>query len=127
MGIRRWWHDHRAVYRLKDGQWVPAPRRIERAWAWLMHRGRPRRPPPRVFWIIWIATLVASEVWGGDWGWWLFEHPQVARDIRTGLYTICAVGVAGVLFSAAGLFLGYRRRARITRKARDASRLPPPK
>lgn len=79
---------------------------------WLMHRGQPRRPAPRIFWITWLAFLIADEVWGGQWGWWLFLHPQVARDIRTGLLTVCAVAVAGVVFMLAGMLLARRRRKR---------------
>jgi hypothetical protein len=127
LGLARWWHDHRAVYRLKDGQWVPAPRRIERAWAWLMYRSPAKRPAPRIFWILWIAVIVANDAWGPKIGWWLFLHPQVAAGIRTGFLVMCAVAATGLLCVADGMLLGCWRRARITRESRDASRLPPPK
>ena len=110
MGLARRWDDHRSVGRFRDGEWVPAPRRIERAWAWLFRRGKPVRPAPRIVWILWLAALIATDVWGGDWGWWLFLHPQVAAGIRTGLYVTCGVAAAGLLFMLAGLLPGRWRK-----------------
>lgn len=112
LGLGRWWTDHRALYRLEDGQWVPTPRRIERAWAWLFRRGQPVRPAPRIFWIVWIAVLIASDVWGGDWGWWLFEHPQVAAGVRTGLYAVIVAAGAALLVMLAGTFLGRWKKSK---------------
>jgi hypothetical protein len=125
LGIRRWWTDHRTVCRLRDGQWVPAPRRIERTWAWLMHRGKPVRPLPRIFWIAWLAFLIANDTLTPRFGWWLFLHPQIAGAIQIALLTSLAVLTAGCLFILAGMWLRWRKRSRSTRDGRDTSRLPP--
>ena len=96
VGLGHWWNDHRTVARYRDGQWVPAPMRIERAWMWLV---RPVGPSiRRIYWIAWIAAIIANDVWGGDWGWWLFNHPQVAAGIRTGLYVAAGAVAAGAVF-----------------------------
>jgi len=59
----RWWLGRRPLGKIVDGEFVEAPQRLERTWAWLMARPQPSPPPRRIvtlpFWVLmWVSALL---------------------------------------------------------------------
>jgi len=60
----RWWLDRRPLGTIVDGEFVEAPQRLERTWAWLMARRKPATPPRRItvlaLWVL-LAAMLALD------------------------------------------------------------------
>jgi antibiotic biosynthesis monooxygenase (ABM) superfamily enzyme len=97
----QWWLDRRPLGAIVDGEWVPAPQRLEHAWAWLSARPAPRQPPRR------ITTLVT---WAVIWA--LGMLALVAPDVLTAIMRVALYALLAAVVLHAAFLLWPRKRSR---------------
>lgn len=99
----QWWLDHRSLGKIVDGTFVESPQRLERAWAWLLTRRNPTRPPRRITVLLLWALLVVTVTLD-------FSAPRLIFAIG-GVLWFLAPGVAFLLvFQFAGLGVASLRK-----------------
>jgi len=103
----RWWLGRRPLGKIVDGEFVEAPQRLERTWAWLMARRAPVTPPRRitvlVLWVL-LAVMLALDFTAPG---LMLAAAQVAWFTAWGVLLLLAARIAG--YGLASLH-GHRRR-----------------
>ena len=99
----QWWIDRRPLGRIVDVEWVPAPQRLERTWAWLMGRPEPSQPPRRIVslaWWTWLGGMILA--------YWVLPSHLWLGYLRVLQWVLLAIAIAMIL--AAGVLVFRRRR-----------------